>query len=443
MVGPPTDDEIRRIVAEPARRTGTTVEPALVDLVAAMSGIRSRAPAGVGGDGRGVGDAATRRVMRCERYLELGGLATVVERLGEQSARRSPATNTSTPYDGSCSCSPTSPTTACGRDAVSRRDFPRRRALESLVSSRLVVRTDETVEIIHEVVFRAWPQLAAWLDEARSRPDPRTRAARRRHGSWDSDGRPEDHLYRGTRSQAALEWAERSTGPIAAVLTEFLAAGRQLSGTHDHEIREQLQRERRARRRISWALVAAGVLLVSAVVAGATAINSRNDANDAAALAEARRVSTQALASEDYDQALLLAVEGRHLDDSTETRSNLLETIQRSPDAIAVIRSDTRSVPRPRPHTGRHDAAGERSRGPSTLSTYDVATREPESVRPRRQSQVSSAVSPDGRLAVMSSTDGAERNSRAHTRRHGDVGRRRCSVADGGRRWPSRLVVQP
>ena len=34
LVGPPSDDELRRIVVEPARRTGASVEPALVDLIA-------------------------------------------------------------------------------------------------------------------------------------------------------------------------------------------------------------------------------------------------------------------------------------------------------------------------------------------------------------------------------------------------------------------------
>ena len=35
LVGPPTDDELRRIVTQPARRTGCTVDPALVELVVA------------------------------------------------------------------------------------------------------------------------------------------------------------------------------------------------------------------------------------------------------------------------------------------------------------------------------------------------------------------------------------------------------------------------
>ena len=34
LVGPPSDEELRRIVIEPARRTGCTVEPELVSMIA-------------------------------------------------------------------------------------------------------------------------------------------------------------------------------------------------------------------------------------------------------------------------------------------------------------------------------------------------------------------------------------------------------------------------
>ena len=108
-----------------------------------------------------------------------------------------------------------------------------------------------------------------------------------------------------------------------------------------------------------------------------TAERAADRADSAATLAEARRVSTQALATEDYDRALLLAVEGRHLDDSTETRSNLLAAIRRSPDAVAVIRSDTEAFLdlglTPDGTTLLASGVG----GPSTLSTYDVTTRTP------------------------------------------------------------------
>src|SRR4029077_1187865 len=84
VVGPPTDDEIRRIVAEPARRTGTSVEPALVELVARDVGGYEAALPLVSAAMAQVWEQRDAGVMRGECYIRLGGLATVVERLGEQ-----------------------------------------------------------------------------------------------------------------------------------------------------------------------------------------------------------------------------------------------------------------------------------------------------------------------------------------------------------------------
>ena len=129
-------------------------------------------------------------------------------------------------------------------------------------------------------MFRAWPQLVSWLEEARADLIVE-RELRRAARSWDTAGRPEDHLHRGIRLQAALEWADRASGPTPAVLTEFLLAGRELGERHEQEMRAQVQRERRARRRATRALGVAAVLLVLALVAGGLAANSRNRAVDA------------------------------------------------------------------------------------------------------------------------------------------------------------------
>ena len=115
-------------------------------------------------------------------------------------------------------------------------------------------------------------------------------------------------------------------------------------------------------------------------------------------------------------------MEGRHLEDSPETRQNLLATIQRSPDAIAVIRSETEAILdlglTPDGKTLVASGIGD----PSTLSKYDVTTRQREASI-TGANQVFSAVSPDGRHAVMSSwTDDSGRSClRAPHRRHGDV----------------------
>ena len=54
--------------------------------------------------------------------------------------------------------------------------------------------------------------------------------------------------------------------------------------------------------------------------------------------ADARRVGAQALVADDIDHSLLLAMEGVRLDDSVDTRSNLIAALARNPGLVASTR---------------------------------------------------------------------------------------------------------
>jgi WD40 repeat protein len=88
--------------------------------------------------------------------------------------------------------------------------------------------------------------------------------------------------------------------------------------------------------------VLAGVacLLVLAVIAGAVALEQRANARAEATAAAAQRLGAQALADDNLDRALLLARQGVALDDSLQTRSNLLAALLKSPAVIGVLRGD-------------------------------------------------------------------------------------------------------
>src|SRR4029453_14929215 len=84
LIGPPSDDELRRIIVDPARRTGCSVDPELVARITAdVAGhdaalpLVSAAMAGVWG--RRDGDPP-----RVAAYDEIGGLAAAVQRLGDR-----------------------------------------------------------------------------------------------------------------------------------------------------------------------------------------------------------------------------------------------------------------------------------------------------------------------------------------------------------------------
>ena len=77
-----------------------------------------------------------------------------------------------------------------------------------------------------------------------------------------------------------------------------------------------------------------------AVIAGVVALNERGTARQEALAAAAQRLGAQALVEDDLDRSLLLARQGMALQDSVQTRSNLLAALLKSPAAIAVVRGD-------------------------------------------------------------------------------------------------------
>ena len=87
-------------------------------------------------------------------------------------------------------------------------------------------------------------------------------------------------------------------------------------------------------------LAGLAALLVLAVVAGAVALEQRGNARAEATAADAQRLGARALVEDDLDRSLLLARQGVALDDSVQTRGNLLAALLKSPAAIGVMRGD-------------------------------------------------------------------------------------------------------
>ena len=316
-----------------------------------------------------------------------------------------------------------------------------------------------TVEVAHEWLLTEWERFAGWVDDARDDLLSRRRLESASH-DWMSSGSDPSFLYGGGRLELAESWAAGSgfeltddehrflatsratldreqvvrtrrrrvvmgvlaTALVVAVIGASIALVQRRSADRQAEIAEEQQHEaerqstiadeqrQEAERQAAMAEAQRQEAERQAAIADdqrQTAEVEADRADNAATLAEARRVSTQALATEDHDRALLLAVEGRHLDDSSETRSNLLEAIQRSPHAVAVMRSDTEAFLDLALTRDGTTLVASGIGGPSTLSTFDVATRTQTGSITTQDHRVSSAISPDGRLAVMSSRGGA------------------------------------
>ena len=185
--------------------------------------------------------------------------------------------------------------------------------------------SDGAVEVAHEALLREWPRLRVWLEE-----DTQGRRLHRRLGdaarAWDADARDPGALYRGARLASALDWAAGHEPELNATERAFLDDSRRASG--------------RAQRRLRMVLAGVASLLVLAVIAGGIALDQRGNARAEATAAAAQRLGAQALIDDRLDRALLLARQGVALDDTLETRGNLLSALLKNPAAIGVLRGD-------------------------------------------------------------------------------------------------------
>lgn len=397
LVTRPTDAELRRIVTEPAERTGARVEPGLVDAVVADVGAAEGALPLVSAALAELWDARADGVLTLDSYQQIGGLAAAVERLGErvdadaEAVRRVLLLLADVTDDGSWI-----------RRRVRRDDVPDDLvvALDALVAARLVVDHGDDCELVHEVVFRAWPRFAAWLDAAQA-DVTLGRELRLGARAWDDGGRSDDDVWRGARLAASVEWCQRNADASSDQIHAFVAAGASVADRRRLEAEAQLASERQATRRLRRSLVVASVLLVGAVILAGVAVVARRQAaderdrassaadsaaaaassaeqeadaaraaeraaeasrqradelrveaqdqadraeaaevaaEDAQLTADARRLSAEALIDQRIDRALLSAVAGVDLDARPETVAGLAATLQRAPLVTRIAR---------------------------------------------------------------------------------------------------------
>jgi WD40 repeat protein len=197
------------------------------------------------------------------------------------------------------------------------------RVLHVLTERRLLTMSARSVEVAHEALLREWPRLRGWLDDdAQGRRTHRrlTDAAR----DWDERGRDPTDLYRGARLAVALEWRSAHELELNSTERAFLDASRVAAG--------------RAQQRLRLALAGVAALLAMAVLGGVVALHQRGAARNQARVADAQRISVQALSEPNLDRALLLARQGVALSDSVVTRGNLLAVLLRNPAALGVVR---------------------------------------------------------------------------------------------------------
>ena len=325
-VGPLRRDELRRAIESPAHRAGLQVDPELVDtLIADVEGEPGALPLLSTSlleqweqrDGRRLGLAA---------YEHSGGVRGAVARLAERAYERL------TPEQRPVARTLLLRLTGVGEGgAAVRRRVPLAEledaadVLTALADHRLVTIREGEAEVAHEALFREWPRLRTWLeDDAQGRRVHHDLGVAARQ--WVDGGRDAAELYRGARLASAIDWAAGHDPELSVDEREFLGAARAASG--------------RAHRQLQLVLAGVAALLVLALIAGVVALDERGNARDEAVAAAAQRLGAQALVEGDLDRSLLLAAQGVALEDSVQTRGNLLAALLTSPAAIGVLHGD-------------------------------------------------------------------------------------------------------
>ncbi|MGB6161921.1 MAG: AAA family ATPase [Pseudonocardiaceae bacterium] len=235
VLGPMRSAELRAAIEGPAHTAGLTLEPGLVETLLHELG------AGNGSAGTGFRSAATydpgalpllshalhatwehraQRVLTVAGYQATGGIhgavATTAEATyqgfdpaGQQAARRlllhmvqlgDGVADTRLRADRTTLIAHSPDPTAAAA------------VFDAFAHVRLITAAEDSAEITHEALLRAWPRLRSWIDADRAGLYVHQQLTETAQG-WDRDGRPDAALYRDTDLAVAQDWAQEPDPP--------------------------------------------------------------------------------------------------------------------------------------------------------------------------------------------------------------------------------------
>jgi DNA-binding SARP family transcriptional activator/class 3 adenylate cyclase/WD40 repeat protein len=345
LVGPMRDSELRRTVELPAQRAGLEIELGLVEVIVGdVAGRAGSLPL----LSTALAETWERRqgsALTLAGYRAAGGVNGALARMAEDAYAALPVGSQAAARAlllRLCDAGDEGVLSLRRRlriaEAIDEHDADARAALETLATRRLLTIDSDSVEIAHEALLREWPRLRTWLDE-----DVHGRRLHRRlHDAaraWEAAGHDPSELHRGSRLQAAEEWAVAHPSEPSATESAFLDASRAARV-------EQERSDRQVARRLRRQVAALSVVLVLAIVAGAVAAvqsrraaDQRDDAASAARESALRALVSDAvrLRSTRRDLAALLAVEAHNIDPGPASLSALFGTLTHEPGFSASI----------------------------------------------------------------------------------------------------------
>ncbi|WP_284748327.1 hypothetical protein [Amycolatopsis sp. RTGN1] len=412
LVGPMSNDELRRAIVGPAEQAGCRLETALV---ARLVGDATRQAGILPLVSHALLQTWLRRqgtLMTVAGYEAVGGIEHALARSAEATYQGLGTDQQPIAQQVFLRLTALGEGTEDTKRRITPGEFDLDDAatvavLETLARARLITLGDDSVEIAHEALIRHWPRLRTWLAEDRDghRMHRRLTEAAAEWGchEWDVG-----LLYRGARLDT---WEGRPTGRLNDKERAFLTASR------DAAERDRLARRRRIRFAIgglSSAIAIMTVLALVALVMAARADDQRKLAVGQQLVADARaqlqiapelglllaREAYTIAPSDDSEAVLRQATTDSHIRTTLMENSTQTKFRERGPFAGAVFSPD-----------GKHLVASDAGDAGGTLQVrawdaeHSVGSRR-QTLRATGSSLVRPVFSADGRRIAAFGDDG-------------------------------------
>jgi WD40 repeat protein/transcriptional regulator with XRE-family HTH domain len=252
-IGAMNDEELRRVIEEPARRGRWEFEPGLVELLLHEVGHEPGALPLLSHALMETWQRRRGRTMTLSGYMSSGGVRGAIAETAEAVfadqftkeqraiARRIFLRLTEL---GDETASGDTRRRAAFSELIlkSEEQDLTQSVIKALADARLIITSENTAEVAHEALIREWPTLRGWLEENREGLRLHrhlTEAAQ----EWIARDRDAGMLYRGARLAQAKEWAANHPDEMNAIESEFLETSQALADSEVKERETQRQRE--------------------------------------------------------------------------------------------------------------------------------------------------------------------------------------------------------
>lgn len=257
-LGPMSQTELRAAIAKPAAQAQIALEPGLTDKLIADTTANSVIQSGrlplLSFTLAKLWEEQAAGMLTHQAYQKIGGLETalanyaetVYAQLSAEEQQRSQRIFLQLIVPGSGTAASRR---MAQREEIGEENWP---LVSQLASARLVITnrlvttgketTEETAEIIHEALIRAWGRLDYWIQtDAEFRRWQET--LRQTIQQWEATGREPAALLRGKQLSAAQEWLERREDELAPTEKAFI---QQSTSAQTQAIKRESRRRRLA-----------------------------------------------------------------------------------------------------------------------------------------------------------------------------------------------------